>query len=118
MRSQLARTEGSIDDRLHLEFALGKACEDAAQFAASFRHYDEANRLRRSQIHYSAAETTSLVERSRALYTREFFHARAGAGCPARDPVFIVACRERAQPWWNRSCRAIRWSRARWSSMT
>jgi predicted Zn-dependent protease len=90
MRSQLARTEGSIDDRLHLEFALGKACEDAAQFAASFRHYDEANRLRRSQIHYSAAETTSLVERSRALYTREFFHARAGAGCPARDPVFIV----------------------------
>src|SRR6266404_281961 len=90
MRSQLARAEATVDDRLHLEFALGKASEDAAQFAASFRHYDEANRLRRSQIHYSAAETTSLVERSRALYTREFFHARAGAGCPARDPVFIV----------------------------
>jgi len=90
MRSQLARAEATVDDRLHLEFALGKASEDAAQFAASFRHYDEANRLRRSQIHYSAAETTSLVERSRALYTREFFDARAGAGCPARDPVFIV----------------------------
>jgi predicted Zn-dependent protease len=90
MRSQLARADATVDDRLHLEFALGKASEDAAQFATSFRHYDEANRLRRSQIHYSAAETTSLVERSRALYTREFFDARADAGCPARDPVFIV----------------------------
>jgi len=30
------------------------------------------------------------VERSRALYTREFFDARAGAGFPARDPLFIV----------------------------
>ena len=90
MRSQLARADVSTDDRLHLEFALGKACEDAGEFEASFRHYDQANRLRRSQIHYSAAETTSLVERSLALYTREFFDARAGAGCPARDPLFIV----------------------------
>ena len=90
MRSQLARADVSTDDRLHLEFALGKACEDAGEFEASFRHYDQANRLRRSQIHYSAAETTSLVERSRALYTREFFDARAGAGFPARDPLFIV----------------------------
>ena len=90
MRSQLARTDASTDDRVHLEFALGKAREDAEEFEASFRHYDQANRLRRSQIHYSAAETTSLVERSLALYTREFFDARAGAGCPARDPLFIV----------------------------
>src|SRR5437660_1539511 len=90
MRSQLARTDPPTDDRGPLGFAPAEACEDAGEFEASFRHYDQANRLRRSQIHYSAAETTSLVERSRALFTREFFDARAGAGCPARDPLFIV----------------------------
>src|SRR5437660_10279160 len=90
IRSQLARTDPPTDDRGPLGFAPAEAREDAEEFEASFRHYDQANRLRRSQIHYSAAETTSLVERSLALYTREFFDARAGAGCPARDPLFIV----------------------------
>src|SRR5438132_515383 len=32
MRSQLARADPSPDDRLHLEFALGKACEQPLQY--------------------------------------------------------------------------------------
>src|SRR5690606_15641096 len=28
--------------------------------------------------------------RSKALFTREFFAERAGSGCPAPDPIFIV----------------------------
>jgi predicted Zn-dependent protease len=90
MRRALARVEGSADDRMHLSFALGKACEDAAQFDQSFQYYAQGNRLRREQIPYRAQDTTTVVERSRALYTREFFSARAGAGSPAPDPIFIV----------------------------
>lgn len=90
MQAALARTDASDDDRLHLHFALGKAFEDASQFEISFRHYSEGNRLRRAQIRYDAAETTKLVERSRALFTREFFAARATAGSVAPDPIFIV----------------------------
>ncbi len=83
---------GSIapDDRYHLHFALGKALEDAADYAASFAHYAEGNRLRRAELRYDAGETTRHVERSIALLTAPAFAARAGQGCPAADPIFVV----------------------------
>ena len=90
MQSALQREDASIDDRLHLHFALGKAFEDAASYAKSFEHYAAGNRLRRSQISYRAEDTTRLVERSRQVYTRELFTERSGCGSPARDPIFIV----------------------------
>ncbi len=90
MLAQLARANTSTDDRLHLHFALGKAYEDAARFETSFEHYERGNHLRRSQIHYSSEDNSSLVQRSRALYTREFFGAHRGAGCQSPDPIFIV----------------------------
>jgi tetratricopeptide (TPR) repeat protein len=90
MAAQLARPDTSTDDRLHLQFALGKAREDAGQFEPAFEHYAEGNRLRRSQLDYSPEETTKLVARSRQLYTRDFLQQRATAGCPAPDPIFIV----------------------------
>ncbi len=80
----------SVENRLHLHFALGKACEDEARYEESFQHYAEGNRLRRSQISYSAAENTSFVKRSRAVYTRDFFAERTEIGCQAPDPIFIV----------------------------
>jgi hypothetical protein len=90
MRSQLARSDLSADDRLHLHFALGKALEDAEQFAASFAHYAEANRLRRATIAYDATATTEYVRRVCAIFTAEFVEARRGWGCEAGDPIFVV----------------------------
>jgi tetratricopeptide (TPR) repeat protein len=90
MKGALERTAASENDRLQLHFALGKACEDAGEFEQSFQHYAEGNRLRRSQIQYDAAETSRIVERSRAVCTRELFEARAGAGAAAADPIFVV----------------------------
>jgi tetratricopeptide (TPR) repeat protein len=90
MRAQLSEAKLSADDRLHFEFALGKALEDAGEFDAAFRHYQEGNRLRREQVRYDAAETRAHVARSKRLFTREFFTERAGWGCPAQDPIFVV----------------------------
>ncbi len=90
MQSQLARSDISIDDRLHLHFALGKALEDAEQFAASFTHYAEANRLRRATIPYDAKATTAYVRHARALFTAGFFESRGGWGCATEDPIFVV----------------------------
>jgi predicted Zn-dependent protease len=90
MRAQLARTDISDDDRLHLDFALGKALEDAGEYAASFDHYAAGNARRHAQLHYDPAETHARVEHIRRQYTREFFAARAGSGSEARDPIFIV----------------------------
>ncbi len=90
MRRQLARTDLDTEQRLQFEFALGKALEDAADYAASFAHYLEGNRLRRGMLIYSADDTSAKVARSKRIFTRPFFAARAGAGCEAADPIFIV----------------------------
>ena len=90
MRAQLERADLSDDDRLHLDFALGKALEDAGDYEPSFRHYAAGNERRHAQLHYDPVETHERVEHIRGQYTREFFDERAGSGSPARDPIFVV----------------------------
>jgi tetratricopeptide (TPR) repeat protein len=90
MESALTDSTIAIEDRFHLHFALGKALEDAGEAEASFRHYAQANRLRRSLLNYDPADIHDHVERSITLFTPEFFAARAGWGCAAPDPIFIL----------------------------
>jgi tetratricopeptide (TPR) repeat protein len=90
MQTQLAKGKLTDDDRLQFHFALGKAFEDAGQFAESFEHYAEGNRLRRAGIGYDADWNTEQMRRAKALFTPEFFTARAGQGAGAPDPIFIV----------------------------
>ena len=90
MREALTRTDLAPEHRLHFEFALAKALEDRDDYADSFRHYAAGNALRLAQMPYSADDTSTRLERVRALYTREFFATRKGAGCGAPDPIFIV----------------------------
>jgi tetratricopeptide (TPR) repeat protein len=90
LRQALAHRDLSDEDRLHFEFALGKALEDAASYEESFAHYAAGNALRRKVHGYDPEENSRFVRGSRALFTREFFAARADAGAQARDPIFIV----------------------------
>jgi len=90
MNNQLARADLGREDQLHLHFALGKALEDAGDYAASFDHYAQGAALRLAEIPYDADETTARGERSKALFTRAFFAARADCGADAPDPIFIV----------------------------
>ena len=90
MRAQLARAELADDDRLHFEFALGKALEDAQAWDESFRHYATGNGIRHAQLHYRPADSRELVRSAKAVFTPEFFAARAGWGASAADPIFIL----------------------------
>ena len=90
MQAQLKRDDLGNDDRFHFHFSLGKAFEDAGDYQASFDQYAQGNALRRKLIRYDAAENAGHVVRSRRLFTPEFFAERAGWGCEARDPIFIV----------------------------
>ncbi|HEY0942716.1 MAG TPA: sulfotransferase [Steroidobacter sp.] len=90
MQAQLRRDELSQEDRFHFHFSLGKAFEDARDYAKSFEHYEQGNALRRAMIHYDADDNSDQVRRSKQLLTREFFAARDNVGSPAPDPIFIV----------------------------
>jgi predicted Zn-dependent protease len=90
MRTHLADSAITQGDRAYFHFAIGKALEDSKNFADSFSHYVEGNKLRLSQVGWDPAEITTLVQRSKALFTQQFFAAREGFGTPAADPIFIV----------------------------
>jgi tetratricopeptide (TPR) repeat protein len=90
MSKQAARAELGLEDRFHLHFALGKAHEDEQRFEDAFEHFEKGNALRRSVIRYDWRENRAHVQRSKALFTPEFFAERAGWGCDAPDPIFIV----------------------------
>jgi tetratricopeptide (TPR) repeat protein len=90
MRQALQRTDLPDEERLHFEFALGKALEDAAEYEASFGHYARGNEIRRRSHPYNADDNVAYVHMTRTVLTREFFAARSGAGASAADPIFIV----------------------------
>ena len=90
MRASLGDPAADAEDRFHLQFALGKAHEDARDFAHAFACYEQGNALRRAELDYDADETTGQVARSKALLSASFFESRAGQGSPRPDPIFIV----------------------------
>ena len=78
------------EDRFHLDFALGKAMHDGARWDEAFGHYAKANALRLKSQPYTAADTTRAVDRAIATFTADAMAERAGAGCAASDPIFIL----------------------------
>jgi tetratricopeptide (TPR) repeat protein len=77
------------EDRLHLEFALGKAMHDAGDPDEAFGHYGRGNALRLKLHPYRGEEVARLVDESIAAFTAEAFAQRPG-GCDSADPIFIV----------------------------
>jgi tetratricopeptide (TPR) repeat protein len=78
------------EDRLHFEFSLGKALEDG-EYAESFSHYEQGNaHSQEAATLHCGEDNTKFVRRSKAVFTADFFAARAAAGSPAPDPIFIV----------------------------
>ena len=77
-------------DRVYLQFALGKAFEDSKDYANAFRHYQTGNAIKASQLAYRPEGTTREVEDQKAACTAELFARNSGNGCAAPDPIFIV----------------------------
>lgn len=86
----LAAGRGSEEDVFHLHFSLGKAFEDAHDYAAAFRHYDQGNRLRRPMVRHDADAFSAEIADAAQLFTGPFLAGMGPGGCPAPDPIFIV----------------------------
>lgn len=90
MRRQLATPGLSDEDRIHFYFAIGRALEDRTEYAESFRHYAEGNRIRRKNRLYNADELSDHVRRCIALFTPAFFADRSSCGAGTAEPIFIL----------------------------
>jgi predicted Zn-dependent protease len=80
IRSALDRTDLTDEERLHFEFALGKALEDEESFEESFSHYAKGNAIRKKLHPYSADENTRYVRGCKRQYSADFFAPRKSAG--------------------------------------
>ncbi len=90
MQAALKSPGLSDENRLHLDFALGKAFDDSGTADIAFAHYASGNALRRSQIGYDPGDINRQVDAMIELFTPDFIAARAGQGCTAPDPIFIL----------------------------
>lgn len=95
--ADIAAMEGIADDealpppaRSQVAFALGRANEDAGNFAVAFARYGAANRIRRTLAPYDAAAHDDFVRRSIAAMDRDLFDARRGAGFADAAPIFVL----------------------------
>lgn len=77
-------------DRVYLNFALGKALEDQAQYEDSFAHYQAGNELKKAQSRYQSIKMTEELDQQRLHCTPEFARRVAGVGDPSPAPIFIV----------------------------
>jgi tetratricopeptide (TPR) repeat protein len=80
----------SDDDKIELNFALGRAYEDLAQYDKALGQYLIGNGLKRSQITYNEQETLCAMNRNRSVFTSEAFRLRNCGGNPSNIPIFIV----------------------------
>jgi tetratricopeptide (TPR) repeat protein len=84
------RPETAPVDRYHLCFALGKAFEDRADFAMSWRYYERGNALKREESRYRPEIIELNTANQRKVCTATFFAEREGWGLPTDGPIFIV----------------------------
>jgi tetratricopeptide (TPR) repeat protein len=90
MRLDEANKNIALADRYHLCFAIGKALEDRAQYADSFRYYERGNALKKTECLYRPEALERTAQMQISMCTREFFEERRGFGCDSPAPIFIV----------------------------
>lgn len=89
---ELAEDAASLseDERIALEFALGKAYSDIGQNERSFRHLLAGNAARRRQLTYDEASELQSFDRVRQLFTAALIRQNQGFGNPSPVPVFVI----------------------------
>ncbi|MGI9232556.1 MAG: sulfotransferase [Woeseiaceae bacterium] len=90
MESAEAEPGTSIEDRVHLCFALGKHYEDIEVFATSADFYLRGNTLKKDVLQYDAVAMTGQLKLQQQICDAPLFASRAGKGHDAADPIFIV----------------------------
>jgi tetratricopeptide (TPR) repeat protein len=88
--SLLARGQLPADTRMRVRFALGKACDDCADYEAAMRHFDEANRIRRALQPFDRDQFIRAVESVVSCFTPQFFAERQGVGVMDETPLFVL----------------------------
>lgn len=90
MQDYATQEHVSVDDKIHLEFSLGKAFEDNKDYDLSFAHYAKGNELKQSQLNYQPEFIERQVAAQIEHCSTALFAKSEGVGSKQTDPIFIV----------------------------
>ena len=90
IRSVLARPGLSLDDKVDLHFAVGKAMDDCGLYDDAFEHFREANQLKRSTQRIDLAGYERFISAFIDVFDAGLFESRHDYGIEERRPIFIV----------------------------
>ena len=80
----------STIDRVHLDFALGKAYGDVEDYRRSFQHFLAGNAGRRALINYDEKSTLAMFDHIERVFTRELIEQKSGGGDCSSVPIFVI----------------------------
>lgn len=76
--------------RVHIAFALGKALEDAKDYAGAFENYALGNALKSKQTRYTTAQMQEQLDAQISHVTPATIAKQSGKGHDAPNPIFIL----------------------------
>ncbi|MEJ2374859.1 MAG: sulfotransferase [Pseudolabrys sp.] len=82
--------ELTASDRMHFDFALGKAYEDVKEHEQAFEHWLMANAAKRATIAYDEPAVFFCFDRIEQIFSPELMGSKAGSGEPSRRPIFVL----------------------------
>jgi tetratricopeptide (TPR) repeat protein len=78
------------EERIALEYALGKAYSDLGEVDRSFQHYMQGAALKRGRVAYDEQGVMKLFGRLAQVIDAQFLAERRGFGNASPGPIFIV----------------------------
>ncbi len=90
MHALIEANRCSMNDRIHIHFALGVGYEAMGDHAAAFEHYQAGNAAKNAQSSYTPEIMQQEFARQKEICTPALLSRQGGQGCPAPDPIFIV----------------------------
>jgi len=90
MQSAVEAPDAGPEERMHLEFALGKGYEDKRNYSTAIEHLHRGNALHRRTFDYSIEQDATAFANLQSVFDSQFFERWSGAGIENATPVFIV----------------------------
>jgi tetratricopeptide (TPR) repeat protein len=78
------------NQRIHLNFALGKCYHDTQQFDLAFQHLLLGNQQKRAKIQYDFTTTEQVFNQIQTIFSADFIAQHHGFGLSSTQPVFII----------------------------
>lgn len=89
MKASLVKTTDE-QDKIHLNFALGKSHEHREDYQQAFNYFSAGNALKRSTVNYDISAEKQAFDEIIEVFNEDFIASHANVGLADETPIFIL----------------------------